>query len=81
MVLEPSLVILVARGQLRLLENQLGCVFRQIRRIAVLPEDSFDDDADNSLRGRCYGTNVGQVIELAGAFNDALRGEATMPNP
>jgi len=34
---------------------------------------SFDDDADNSLRGRCYGTNVKQVVRLAGAFNDALR--------
>lgn len=36
---------------------------------------SFDDEADNSLRGRCYGTDVEQVIRLAGAFNDALRGE------
>ncbi len=36
---------------------------------------SFDDEADNSLRGRCYGTNVAQVVELAGAFNDALRAE------
>jgi beta-N-acetylhexosaminidase len=33
---------------------------------------SFDDDADNSLRGRCYGTSVEQVIEFAGHFNDAL---------
>jgi beta-N-acetylhexosaminidase len=36
---------------------------------------SFDDEADNSLRGRCYGTSVAQVIELAGAFNDAMRKE------
>ena len=34
---------------------------------------SFDDEADNSLRGRCYGKNVEQVVRLAGAFNDALR--------
>jgi beta-N-acetylhexosaminidase len=33
---------------------------------------SFEEDADNSLRGRCYGTSVEQVIELAGAFNRAL---------
>jgi beta-N-acetylhexosaminidase len=33
---------------------------------------SFDDEADNSLRGRCYGTSVPQVIDFAGAFNDAL---------
>ena len=34
---------------------------------------SFDDEADNSLRGRCYGTTAQQVIALAGEFNDALR--------
>src|SRR6202022_1897798 len=33
---------------------------------------SFDDNSDNSLRGRCYGTSVDQVIEFAGAFNSAL---------
>ena len=36
---------------------------------------SFDDEADNSLRGRCYGKTVEQVVRLAGAFNDALRKE------
>lgn len=36
---------------------------------------SFDDEADNSLRGRCYGRTVGEVTRLAGAFNDALRKE------
>ncbi len=34
---------------------------------------SFDDDADNSLRGRCYGNDVAQVIRNAGAFNETLR--------
>src|SRR5437588_6158205 len=34
---------------------------------------SFDDKADNSLRGRCYGKNVEQVARNAGAFNDAMR--------
>src|ERR1041385_5169970 len=36
---------------------------------------SFDDNADNSLRGRCYGKTVEQVVRNAGAFNDALRNE------
>ena len=36
---------------------------------------SFDDEADNSLRGRCYGKSVAQVERNAGAFNDALRAE------
>ena len=35
---------------------------------------SFDDEADNSLRGRCYGKTAGQVIALAGEFNNGLRG-------
>ncbi len=35
---------------------------------------SFDDEADNSLKGRCYGRTVAEVIEKAGAFNDGLRG-------
>ena len=39
---------------------------------------SFDDEADNSLRGRCYGKTVEQVVELAGAFNDALRKEGIL---
>ena len=36
---------------------------------------SFDDEADNSLRGRCYGNDVAQVVRNAGAFNRGLRGE------
>jgi beta-N-acetylhexosaminidase len=39
---------------------------------------SFDDDADNSLRGRCYGNNPAQVIENAGAFNDSLQGTGVL---
>jgi beta-N-acetylhexosaminidase len=34
---------------------------------------AFDDEADNSLRGRCYGTTADQVIEMAGVFNTALQ--------
>jgi beta-N-acetylhexosaminidase len=34
---------------------------------------SFDDDAENSLRGRCYGKDVEQVVRNAGAFNEAIR--------
>jgi beta-N-acetylhexosaminidase len=36
---------------------------------------SFDDDAENSLRGRCYGKDVQQVVRNAGAFNEAMRGQ------
>ena len=34
---------------------------------------SFDDEADNSLRGRCYGRDVAETNRNAAAFNDALR--------
>jgi beta-N-acetylhexosaminidase len=34
---------------------------------------SFDDEADNSLRGRCYGRTSAEVIANADDFNAALR--------
>jgi beta-N-acetylhexosaminidase len=34
---------------------------------------SFNDDAENSLCGRCYGTTVEQVVRNAGVFNEAMR--------
>jgi len=34
---------------------------------------SFNDDAENSLYGRCYGKTVEQVVRNAGAFNQAMR--------
>jgi beta-N-acetylhexosaminidase len=39
---------------------------------------SFDDEADNSLRGRCYGNDVAQVIRNAEAFNDGLQSEGIL---
>ncbi len=39
---------------------------------------SFDDEADNSLRGRCYGNDVAEVILKAGAFNEGLQAEGIL---
>lgn len=39
---------------------------------------SYDDAADNSLKGRCYGTNANQVIDFAGVFNKAMRKEGIL---
>ena len=36
---------------------------------------SFNDNAENSLYGRCYGKTVEQVVRNAGAFNEAMRGQ------
>jgi beta-N-acetylhexosaminidase len=34
---------------------------------------AFDEEADNSLRGRCYGRTAAEVIRLAVGFNESLR--------
>jgi len=39
---------------------------------------SFDDEADNSLKGRCYGRTVEETITNAAVFNDALRAEGIL---
>jgi len=39
---------------------------------------SYDDSADNSLQGRCYGTDAQQVIDFAGTFNRAMRGKGIL---
>src|SRR6266516_4746707 len=39
---------------------------------------SFNDDAENSLYGRCYGKTVEQVVRNAGAFNEAMREQGIM---
>ena len=35
-------------------------------------------EADNSLKGRCYGNSPAEVVENAGCFNDALRAEGIL---
>lgn len=39
---------------------------------------SFDDEADNSLRGRCYGGNVAETIANAEAFREAMAKEGIL---
>jgi beta-N-acetylhexosaminidase len=39
---------------------------------------SYDDTADNSLKGRCYGTDPQQVVDFAGTFNRAMRKEGVL---
>lgn len=39
---------------------------------------ALDEDADNSLRGRCYGKTPEETIRNAGAFNAALRAEGIL---
>ena len=46
--------------------------------LCPLLDISFDDEADNSLKGRCYGNDVAQVIRNAGAFNRGMRSEKVL---
>ncbi len=39
---------------------------------------SYDDQADNSLKGRCYGKTPAQVTSNAGIFNTAMRKEGVL---
>ena len=39
---------------------------------------SWDDEADNSLRGRCWGGEPQEVISKAGVFNAAMRREGIL---
>src|SRR6188508_1085658 len=39
---------------------------------------SYDDNADNSLKGRCYGRDAQEVVNNAGVFNRAMRGAGVL---
>ncbi|MCE9518673.1 MAG: beta-N-acetylhexosaminidase [Verrucomicrobia bacterium] len=39
---------------------------------------SYDDNADNSLKGRCYGRDPQEVVNNAGVFNRAMRGAGVL---
>src|SRR6476659_849670 len=77
----PSAQQLREKGDIELVRRHGAITGRLLRlfgfNLDLCPvlDISFDDEADNSLRGRCYGRDVPEVVKLAGAFNDALRGE------
>jgi len=75
----PNAQQLRDRGSLPLIERH-GTVTAGLLRLFGFNLDlcpvldiSFDDEADNSLRGRCYGRDVTETIHNACAFNRALR--------
>src|SRR3954469_14090607 len=67
------------KGELELISRHGKITARLLRMfgfnmdLCPVLDISFDDDADNSLRGRCYGKSVEQVVQLAGPFNDGMR--------
>ncbi len=80
----PNANALRDRGDLALIARHGRITGRLLRMfgfnldLCPVLDISFDDDADNSLRGRCYGNNVPQVIANATAFNDGLRAEGVL---
>src|SRR3954465_15924448 len=80
----PNAQELRGKGDLRLIAKHGDITGRLLRlfgfNLDLCPvlDISFDDDADNSLRGRCYGKTGEQVTRLAGAFNDGMRGQGVL---
>ena len=75
----PNAQALREKGDLNLIKRH-GTLTGKILRLFGFNLDlcpvldaSHDDQADNSLMGRCYGTTVNEVIEKAATFNHAMR--------
>lgn len=75
----PSAQELREKGDLGMIARH-GLITADVLRLlgfnmnfAPVLDISYDDDADNALRGRCYGTDAQEVITNAGIFNRNLR--------
>src|SRR4029453_6285765 len=77
----PNAQQLREKGDIELVRRHGDITGRFLRLVGFNPDlcpvldISFDEEADNSLRGRCYGRDVEETVRLAGTFNDALRGQ------
>lgn len=80
----PNAQALRKKGDLDLIKRH-GSLTGQILRVFGFNLDlcpvldlSYDDEADNSLKGRCYGTSPKEVIDNASLFNHAMRREGVL---
>jgi beta-N-acetylhexosaminidase len=80
----PNAMSLRNKGDIQLI-RQHGELTGQILRLFGINLDlcpvldvCYDDNADNSLKGRCYGTDPAQIVDYAGAFNRAMRKEGVL---
>jgi len=80
----PSAQQLRIKGDRKLIQRH-GKLTGEILRIFGFNLDlcpvldvSHDDEADNSLKGRCYGTDTQEVVSNAGTFNKAMRKEGIL---
>ena len=80
----PSAQQLRKKGDTRLIKKHgklTGKILRQFGfnlNLCPVLDISYDDEADNSLKGRCYGTDTQEVISKAGVFNRAMRKEGIL---
>ncbi len=80
----PSARDLRERGNLSLvrrhgtLTGQLLRLFGFNWNLAPVLDLGIDDDADNSLRNRCYGRTPGEVVRFATAFLEGMRAEGIL---
>ena len=80
----PNAQQLRDKGDLKLIERH-GELTGQILRtfgfnlnLCPVLDISFDDEADNSLKGRCYGSTTEDVIKNATVFNLSMRREGVL---
>lgn len=80
----PSARDLRERGDLSLVRRH-GTLTGQILRLfglnwnlAPVLDLGIDEEADNSLRNRCYGRTPGEVSRFAAAFLEGMRGEGIL---
>jgi len=80
----PNAQSLREKGNVKLIKQHGKLTGRLLRlfgfnlNLCPVLDISYDDTADNSLKGRCYGTEPQQVITNAGVFNRAMRGEGIL---
>ena len=65
----------ILSGDMGVYKDHLLRVFGFNLDLCPVLDISFNDNADNSLRGRCYGKTVEQVGWITGVFNEAMRRE------
>jgi beta-N-acetylhexosaminidase len=80
----PNAQQLRNKGKTKLIKQHgrlTGRILRQFGfnlNLCPVLDISHDDEADNSLKGRCYGTDTQEVISKAGVFNRAMRREGIL---
>lgn len=80
----PNAQALRKKGDLKLIRRH-GDLTGRILRIFGFNMDlcpvldiSFDDEADNSLKGRCWGGDAKEVVDNATVFNRAMRNQGVL---